>query len=98
MATIQLYEFEGCPFCKKVREEACVLDLNVVFYPCPANGPIYREKAKEMGGKSQFPLMVDPNTSKMMYESDDIIEYMYVIVLHYPKYIVLKRMNILAAV
>ncbi|XP_040864090.1 uncharacterized protein [Glycine max] len=29
-----------------------------------------------MGGKLQFPYMVDPNTGASMYESDDIIRYL----------------------
>ncbi|ONM04074.1 Thioredoxin family protein [Zea mays] len=32
---IEIYEFEGCPFCRKVREMVTVLDLDVLFYPCP---------------------------------------------------------------
>lgn len=32
---IEIYEFEGCPFCRKVREAVNILDLDVVFYPCP---------------------------------------------------------------
>lgn len=31
----------------------------------------------EMGGQSQFPYMVDPNTKTSMYESDDIISYLF---------------------
>lgn len=30
-----LYEFEACPFCRKVREAITILDLDVIFYPCP---------------------------------------------------------------
>ncbi|KAL9688322.1 hypothetical protein QQ045_032743 [Rhodiola kirilowii] len=73
---IEIYEFESCPFCRKVREIVSVLDLDVVFYPCPRNGPNFRPKVKEMGGKQQFPYMVDPNTGVVMYESDDIIKYL----------------------
>lgn len=74
---IQLYEFEGCPFCRKVREAVAILDLDIIFYPCPKGGPIYRTKVKEMGGKAQFPYMVDPNTKVAIYESDDIIQYLF---------------------
>ncbi|KAL5231742.1 hypothetical protein ABZP36_030518 [Zizania latifolia] len=73
---IEIYEFEGCPFCRKVREMVSVLDLDVLFYPCPQNGPTFRPKVLEMGGKKQFPYMVDPNTGVSMYESDDIIKYL----------------------
>ncbi|KAJ3691631.1 hypothetical protein LUZ61_020795 [Rhynchospora tenuis] len=73
---IEIYEFESCPFCRKVREMTSVLDLDVLFYPCPKNGPNFRPKAIQLGGKKQFPYMVDPNTDVAMYESDDIIRYL----------------------
>ncbi|CAI0462302.1 unnamed protein product [Linum tenue] len=73
---IMIYEFESCPFCRKVREIVAVLDLDVLFYPCPRNGPNFRPKAVELGGKQQFPYMVDPNTGVSMYESDAIIKYL----------------------
>ncbi|RVX11957.1 hypothetical protein CK203_009624 [Vitis vinifera] len=59
-----------------VREIVAVLDLDVLFYPCPRNGPNFRPKVAQMGGKQQFPYMVDPNTGVAMYESDDIIKYL----------------------
>ncbi|PWA97670.1 thioredoxin family protein [Artemisia annua] len=73
---IEIYEFEGCPFCRKVREIVAVLDLDVLYYPCPRNGPNFRPKVVQMGGKQMFPYMVDPNTGVSMYESDDIIKYL----------------------
>lgn len=73
---IEIYEFESCPFCRKVREIIAVLDLDVIFYPCPRNGPNFRPKVLQMGGKQRFPYMVDPNTGISMYESDDIIKYL----------------------
>ncbi|XP_043701805.1 uncharacterized protein LOC122652192 [Telopea speciosissima] len=73
---IEIYEFESCPFCRKVREIVAVLDLDVLYYPCPKNGPNFRPKVFQMGGKKQFPYMVDPNTGVAMYESDDIIKYL----------------------
>jgi glutathione S-transferase len=75
--TLELYEFESCPFCRKVREALTVLDLEAMIYPCPKGGPGYREELKRRGGKAQFPYLVDPNTGKEMYESDDIIAYLF---------------------
>ncbi|KAF7147686.1 hypothetical protein RHSIM_Rhsim03G0074800 [Rhododendron simsii] len=60
----------------QVREIVAILDLDVLFYPCPRNGPNFRPKVGQMGGKQQFPYMVDPNTGVAMYESDDIIKYL----------------------
>jgi glutaredoxin len=74
---IELYEFEGCPFCRKVREAVAILDLDILFYPCPKGSTIYRPMVEKMGGKAQFPYMKDPNTGVSIYESDDIIQYMF---------------------
>ncbi len=74
---IELWEFEACPFCRKVREALSILDLDAVIYPCPKGGPRFREELKARAGKAQFPYMRDPNSSKEMYESDDIVRYLF---------------------
>jgi len=74
---LELYEFEACPFCRKVREALSMLDLEAVVYPCPKGGRRFREHVKQHGGILQFPYIVDPNTGTAMYESDDIIAYLY---------------------
>jgi glutathione S-transferase len=74
---LELYEFESCPFCRKVREALTELDLEAKILPCPKGGTAHRPKAVELGGKAQFPYLVDPNTGTRMYESDDIISYLY---------------------
>eukprot|EP01024_Parvocaulis_polyphysoides_P048543 TRINITY_DN4635_c0_g1_i3.p3 TRINITY_DN4635_c0_g1~~TRINITY_DN4635_c0_g1_i3.p3 ORF type:complete len:230 (-),score=24.17 TRINITY_DN4635_c0_g1_i3:172-861(-) len=73
---LKLYEFESCPFCKKVREIVSYLDLDVEMYPCPKEGQRFRTFVVEDGGKAQFPYLIDPNTNKKMYESDDIVRYL----------------------
>jgi glutathione S-transferase len=74
---LQLYDFEGCPYCRKVREALSVLDLDADVFPCPKNGPRFREDVKRRGGKAQFPFLVDPNTHVEMYESDAIVQYLF---------------------
>jgi glutathione S-transferase len=74
---LELYEFEACPYCRKVREALSALDLEVMVYPCPKDGPRFRPEVSRRGGKAQFPFLVDPNTGKEMYESNDIITYLY---------------------
>jgi glutathione S-transferase len=74
---LELYEFEACPYCRKVREALTMLDLEATIYPCPKNGPRFRKEVVAKGGKAQFPYLTDPNTGKAMYESDDIIAYLY---------------------
>jgi glutathione S-transferase len=75
--TLELYEFEGCPFCRKAREALTMLDLRAMIYPCPKGGPTYRPQVVARGGKARFPFLVDPNTGDELYESADIITHLY---------------------
>ncbi len=72
-----LYEFEACPFCRKVREALTELDLEAEVRPCPKGGERFRPSVLARGGKEQFPYLVDPNTQRAMYESDDIVRTLY---------------------
>jgi len=74
---LQLYEFEACPFCRLVREALTELDIDAMIYPAPHGGKRFRPKVAKFGGKQQFPFLVDPNTRQSLYESADIIEYLY---------------------
>jgi glutathione S-transferase len=75
--TLELYEFEGCPFCRKVREALSILDLDAMVYPCPKDGPRFRPEVERRGGKQQFPYLVDENAGVEIYESDDIVKHLW---------------------
>jgi glutathione S-transferase len=72
-----LYEFEGCPFCRRVREAITALDLEVLIRPCPKGGQRFRAEVKARGGKTMFPYLVDPNQGVELYESVDIVRHLY---------------------
>jgi len=74
---LELYEFEACPYCRKVREALSILDLDAVVYPCPKGGPRWRPEVVRRGGKAQFPYLVDPNAGRELYESDDIVRHLF---------------------
>ena len=74
---LELYEFEGCPFCRKVREVLSILDLDAMIRPCPKGGPGYRKQLGLRAGKEQFPYLVDPNSGAEMFESNDIVRYLF---------------------
>ena len=74
---VELFEFEACPYCRKVRDALSVLDLDALIRPCPKQGPRFREEVRTRGGRAMFPYFVDPNTGKEMYESDDIVAYLF---------------------
>jgi glutathione S-transferase len=72
---LQLYEFEACPHCRKVREALSALDLDVTIYPC-SKGSRHRATVEKLGGKMQFPFLVDPAHQVKMYESKHIVRYL----------------------
>ncbi len=74
---LQLYDIENCPYCRLVREALTELDLDAEILPCPKGGERFRPEAVEQGGKAQFPYLVDPNTGEAMYESLDIVAYLF---------------------
>ena len=73
---LELYEFEACPFCRRVREALSEFDLDALVRPCPKGGARFRPKVMELGGKALFPFLVDPNTGRALYESADIVTYL----------------------
>lgn len=73
---LELYEFEACPHCRLVREALTELDLDVMIYPCPKDGRRFRPKVQTLGGKQQYPFLVDPNTGVRLYEAADIVAYL----------------------
>ena len=74
---LELYDIEMSPYCRKVREALSILDLEAMIYPCPRGGTRFRPKVQAEGGKMQFPWFVDPNEGVKMYESDDIVAYLF---------------------
>lgn len=70
-----VYEFEGCPHCRISREAISESGEAVLIRPCPKGGTRFRPAVKKLGGKSQFPFMIDPGNETAIYESADIAKY-----------------------
>lgn len=70
-----LYNYEASPYCRKVREVLCELDLDAHIKNV-ARKSERRPELIEQGGKMQVPYLIDPNTGVAMYESAEIIEYL----------------------
>lgn len=73
---LKLYDIEASPYCRLVREALTELDLDALILPCPLGGTRFRPEAERLGGKQQFPLLVDDNTGVCLYESADIVDYL----------------------
>ena len=55
---LRLYDMEGSPHCRSVREALTALGLDAEIYPCPKGGKRYRPEVKRLGGKVQFPMLL----------------------------------------
>jgi len=72
---IILFHKEECPFCHKVRQ--FMSDENISFVSVVSkSGAPNRKLLEKIGGKGQVPFMIDADAGEMMYESDEIIEYL----------------------
>lgn len=74
---LHLYDMEGCPHCRLVREALTELDLDAVIYPCPKGGDRFRNRAVELSGDERFPLLVDPEQGEVVQESTRIVGYLW---------------------
>ncbi|GMI51424.1 hypothetical protein ScalyP_jg3802, partial [Parmales sp. scaly parma] len=73
-----LYEYEPSPFCKKVREILCFLDIPCEFRPCPRQKG-FSDELFERTGRRTVPYLRDPNNEDPdygMFESEEIIDYL----------------------
>jgi len=74
---LKLYEYEGNPNCRLVREALATLDLECIILPCPKGGKRWRPEASKIGGKEKFPLLVDENTDQKIYGARKIVPYLF---------------------
>lgn len=70
---LEVYQFEGCPYCSKVRSKLTELGIDFIARQV---GKTDRSRVEEVSGQSNVPVLVDPNTDTVMPESDDIVEYL----------------------
>jgi len=70
---LELYQFEGCPYCSKVRKKMTELEIDFIARQVDKQD---RSRVEEVSGQTNVPVLVDPNTDTVMPESDDIVEYL----------------------
>lgn len=73
---LELYGFEGCPSCKKVRATLSSLGITYIHRSAPFGADATRAELRARGGKVQVPYLIDPNRVVEMYESESIIQYL----------------------
>ena len=72
---LELYQFESCPYCAKVRAKLTDLQIDYILRNAP-KGSRKREFIERTYGQAQVPLLIDMDNDVAMYESADIIAYL----------------------
>ncbi|WP_440008904.1 glutathione S-transferase N-terminal domain-containing protein [Halomicrococcus sp. SG-WS-1] len=84
-AVLELYQAEKCPYCQAVRRFCTQNGLSLTIHnPRTAgtlltNGQILNQQRYDelrAHGQDQIPLLVDTKRDEVLYESDDIIQYL----------------------
>lgn len=70
---LEVYQFEGCPYCSKVRKKLSQLGIDFIARQADKQE---RTRVKEVSGQRNVPVLKDPNTDTVMPESDDIVNYL----------------------
>ncbi len=74
---LTLYDREGCPDCRFVREALTELNLDVNIIPCPEGNKEATAELKKASGAPLVPFLIDPNTSKQISGQDSIVSYLF---------------------
>ncbi len=72
---LELYQFEGCPFCERVRVALDALGLDYVVRTVPRRHAL-RDRVLAVSGQALVPVLVDPERGKVVVESDAILDYL----------------------
>ena len=72
---LELYQFEGCPFCQQVREALDALGLDYIVRTVPRERA-RRDRVQAVSGQAQVPVLIDPDHGTGVVESEDIIDYL----------------------
>ena len=73
--TLELWNYEGSPYCRLVREQLGRLGLAYLSRNLARNSP-RREEFRSRYGLLQFPRLYDPNTKIGLFETDAILSYL----------------------
>lgn len=74
---LKLYDLEGSPACRQVREVLTALGLDAIVLPCPIGGTRFRSKAEPMLGGADFPLLVDANADVKLTDPAVVIDHLF---------------------
>ncbi len=68
-----LYQFEGCPYCRMVRQKLSDMELTYVSV-CVSPDRSRRQKVVEVSGRPTVPVLVDGDV--VLADEDEIVAYL----------------------
>ncbi|SRR5690606_30254440 len=74
---LQLFEAEGVPECRLVREALTELGLDAMIYPCPQGGSRHLDQLRKLSGDDEIPFLYDPNTQRKLQGAAAIVDYLF---------------------
>ncbi len=72
---LELYQFEECPYCSKVRKKLCDLGVDYIARIAPRDRS-QRDKVREISGQLSVPVLLDPERNSVVNDSNQIVEYL----------------------
>jgi len=72
---LELYQFESCSYCAKVRRKLEELRLDWISRTIPVDRG-ERERVIAISGQPLVPVLADPDHNMVVTESDDICAYL----------------------
>tara|TARA_B100001750_G_scaffold243461_1_gene258755 strand:+ start:4230 stop:5030 length:801 start_codon:yes stop_codon:yes gene_type:complete len=72
-----LYELEGCPYSRLVREALAMLDLDALVKPCPRGASRHRSELLAARGEETVPFLVDQSCDEALGDADAIVAYLF---------------------
>lgn len=74
---ITLYDREGCPNCRLVREALTELDIDANIIPVAKGDKVAQAELISLAGSLQVPYIIDENTDISLHNSRCIVNYLY---------------------
>lgn len=73
---LELYQFEECPYCRRVRAKMTDLGLTYVIHNVPRDRE-EREELEKISGQRFVPVLVDKERNAMIADDDEkIVAYL----------------------
>jgi glutathione S-transferase len=72
---LELYQFEACPHCARVRRKLSELGLDWISREVPVDRS-ERQRVEAISGQPLVPVLADPDHNMVVTESEDICAYL----------------------